>query len=211
MAPGKPTAWKGGCDCQALCLKGQFSRAYNEVRCSRLANSRGEKHGLEIHASTPICSGEHVLGILNVAGADWGSFSEESLALLTNVGSQMGIAVERARLMDMLQQQRIHEQAALLDLSAKLLDRGSDLDELMAHVTEDVRMLLQADACALLMPDDNGKTLSFRAASGWDHDPVAAGHMVPVDVRSGAGLAMEIQQPFSLLKILAKMSAFTVK
>jgi len=195
MAPGKPTAWKGGCDCQALCDKGHMDRAYNEVWCSRLANARGDRRGLAVHASTPLASGDQVLGIMNVAGSEWAHFTEEALALLTNVGSQMGIAIERARLFEILQQQRIHEQAALLELSGKLLDRGLDLDELVAHVTEEVRTLLHADACALLLPDDEPDTLIFCATSGWYADPVAEQRKVPADERSGPGLVMQVQEP----------------
>ena len=74
-----------------------------------------------MHASTPLRSGDQILGILNVAGPDWTHFSAEALALLTNVGSQMGITLERARLFDLVKERRIHEQAALLDLSNRLL------------------------------------------------------------------------------------------
>jgi sigma-B regulation protein RsbU (phosphoserine phosphatase) len=195
LTPGKPTAWKGGCDCQALCDRGKMNRAYNEVRCSRLANTRGDKRGLTVHASTPLNIGDRNLGILNVAGPDWSAFSEDALAILTNVGSQMGVAIERARLFDMVQQQRIHEQAALLSLSGKLLESGLELDDLMVQVTREVRDLLQVDACALLFPNGDPNALSFFAAAGWHADPVAGGRQIPADERSGPGLVMQVQEP----------------
>jgi sigma-B regulation protein RsbU (phosphoserine phosphatase) len=206
MAPGKPAAWKGGCDCQGLCSKGKLVRAYNEVRCSRLAEAKGDKRGLRVHASSPLHTGDQVVGILNVAGPAWDAFTEEALALLTNVGSQMGVAIERARLFDLVQQQRIHEQAALLDLSSKLLDWGLDLDDLVAQVTHEVRTLLAADACALFLPSDKADTLSFCAASGWYADPVAARREIPADERSGPGLVMQVQQPL-LIEDLQKHEA----
>ncbi|MFN8457603.1 MAG: GAF domain-containing SpoIIE family protein phosphatase [Anaerolineae bacterium] len=194
LALDKSRPWKGNCDCQSFCQKGKLAGAYNEVRCSRLLTAPGDRRGLVMHASVPLRSGEHVLGIMNVAGPDWTHFSAEALALLTNVGNQMGIALERARLFDLLREQRVHEQAALLDLSNRLLGE-TDLDSLICCLVEEVQRLLQADACALLLPDGKSDSLIFRAASGWRFDPVAAQRRVPADSRSGSGLVMETQEP----------------
>jgi serine phosphatase RsbU (regulator of sigma subunit) len=194
LASDSAEAWVGGCDCQGLCNKGQLTGAYNEVRCSRLAEASGDRRGLTVHASTPLRSGGRTLGILNVAGPDWAAFSPQTLALLTNVGSQIGIALERARLYDLLQERRIHEQAALLNLSNQLLSR-LELDDLMSYLVEEVRRLLRADASALLWPDEDAGEMAFWAASGWHFDPVAEGYRVPADWRSGPGLVMQTGQP----------------
>jgi serine phosphatase RsbU (regulator of sigma subunit) len=195
-----PDAWDGGCQCQELCDGPCLHEAYNQVRCSRLASVSGDRRGLVLHASTPLRSGDQILGILNVAGPDWASFSREALTLLTNVGSQMGIALERARLFDLLQEQRIHEQAALLAFSNQLLARH-DLDDLMAYLVEEVRKMLQADACALLLPTEEVDILDFQAASGWRGNPVAAHRQVPADGGSGLGVAMGTQQPLVVADI----------
>ena len=104
----------------------------------------------------------------------------------------MGIALERARLFDALQEQRIHEQATLLDLSQQLLSRR-DLDDLMGYLVDEVRGLLAADACAVLLTGDAPDTLYFRAASGWLGDPVGHGYRVPADESTGSGQAMRSQ------------------
>ncbi|MCI0576572.1 MAG: SpoIIE family protein phosphatase [Chloroflexi bacterium] len=194
MALDSPQAWNKGCDCQGLCNKGQLNEAYNEVRCSRLAGVEGDTRGLQVHASTPLRSGDRVLGILNVAGPDWDAFSPRALALLTNVGSQMSIALERARLFDIIRERRIHEQAALLDFSNQLLGRH-DLDDLMNYLVQEIKELLQVDACALLLRDENPEYLVFRAATGWQSEPVAERRRVPADDRSGSGRVMRSQQP----------------
>jgi sigma-B regulation protein RsbU (phosphoserine phosphatase) len=134
------------------------------------------------------------LGILNVAASDWSAFGQEALALLTNAGSQMGIALERAQLFDMLQEQRIHEQATLLELSNQLLSR-LDPDELMSYLVQEVQDLMQADACTLLLPDEDPDYLAFRAAYGWQTDPVLEGRRAPANEVSGPGLVMQTQQP----------------
>lgn len=195
MSLDNPKAWEKGCDCQTMCQNDQLDKAYNEVRCSRLASVEGDRAGLRVHASTPLRSGDQVLGILNVAASDWDAFSPRALALLTNVGGHIGVALERARLYELLQEQRIHEQAALLDFTNQLLARHN-LKELMDYLVHEVRRLLQVDACALLLPDDNDPDyLCFTAATGWRTDPVAAGRRVPADDRSGSGRVMRTQEP----------------
>jgi sigma-B regulation protein RsbU (phosphoserine phosphatase) len=195
LGVNRARAWKGNCECQGLCAKGKLTADYNEVRCSRLANAPGDRNDLVVHASAPLRSGESILGILNVAGPDWESFSEEALVLLANVGSQMGIALERTRLFEMVKEQRIHEQAVLLQLSQQLLGHRR-LEEVMRYVVETVPRLLNIDACAILLhdrghPDD----LVFSAASGWNSDPVATARRVPASERSGSGWVMINQEP----------------
>ena len=197
--------WVGGCECQRLCNQGRLTEAYNEVRCSRLVSLSGDRRGLAVHASVPLRSGDRVLGILNLFGPDWTSFSPRALALLTNVGNQMGIALERARLFDLLGEQRVHEQAALLDLSNQLLSR-LDLDDVVGYVVEEARRLLQADACALLLPGEEPGYLAFRAASGWHLDPVASQRQVSTDEGSGPGLVMRTRQPLLVEDIEASGS-----
>ena len=88
----------------------------------------------------------------------------------------MGIALERARLYDALQVQRIQEQATLLDLSQQLLSRR-DLDDLMAFIVSEVRALLKADAVAVLLHGNNPDTLIFRAAAG-----CSGGNAFPLEI-----------------------------
>jgi serine phosphatase RsbU (regulator of sigma subunit) len=195
METDKAEAWDGGCVCQGLCNSGALSKAYNEVRCSRLAGVSGDRRGLAMHASTPLRSGDRILGVLNVAAPDWASFRPEALTLLTNVGNQIGIALERARLFDLLQERRLHEQATLLDFSSQLLGR-LDLDDLMHYLVEEVRQMLRADACALLLPGEEPGFLDFRAASGWRVDPVAERRKISADKDRVVAPVMHTQRPF---------------
>lgn len=193
LAVTSPDAWDKSCDCQTLCLEGQMLGAYNEVRCSRLKSVLGERNGLAVHASTPLRSGDRVLGILNVAASRWEDFTPRNLTLLTNVGNQLGTALERARLFDALQEERINEQAALLDLSQQLLSRR-DLDDLLTFIVEEVRGQLKADACAVLLTGSDPDYLNFRAAAGWLVDPVAGGYRAPANESTGSGRVLRNQQ-----------------
>jgi serine phosphatase RsbU (regulator of sigma subunit) len=196
MRRDKAGSWKGGCDCQTLCSRGALTSAYNQVRCTRLAAAKGdERSGLVVHASAPLRSGEQVLGILNVAAPDWDSFTPEALALLTNVGSLMGIALERARLYDLLQEQRVEEQAALLEFSNQLLSRPV-ASELLDTMLRELRRLLHVDAAALVTPGDGGDGLVFRAASGWRDNPVLAAPAMFSSEFNLISQVMASQQPF---------------
>ena len=178
LDPEHSEAWDGQCDCQGLCTAGKLDAAYNQVRCSRLAAATGERRHLQVHASTPLRSGDLALGILNVAGPSWDAFSPEALALLTNAGNQMGAALGRAQLYDLLREQRLNEQSALLELSNQALSR-LDRDDLLAYLVRETARLLKADACALLLPGETEGCLDFAAASGWRGDPVARGRPRP--------------------------------
>jgi sigma-B regulation protein RsbU (phosphoserine phosphatase) len=194
ISPANEAMWNRGCDCQDMCSQGRLVQAYNEIHCSRLAEAGGDRRGLAVHASTPLRSGDRKLGILNVAAQDWSAFTPRALALLTNVGLQLGIALDRANLFEMVQERRIQEQAALLELSNQLLSRR-DLDDLARYLVNEVRRMLEADACALVLLEDDGRSLSFRAASGWNQDPIAARRRIPSDRRSGPGRVLHTQQP----------------
>ncbi len=187
-------AWKASCACRELFNQGSLTEGYNEVHCSRLRSARGDRRGLAVHASVPLRSGDSVLGILNVAAPDWASFSPQDLSLLTNVGNQMGVALERAQLYDLLQERHVHQEQALLHFSSHLLDH-LDLDDLIGYLVEQVRQILYADACALLLPSDEQGFLEFRSSKGWHQDPGAERRRVPSDETSGPGLVMRTQQP----------------
>jgi sigma-B regulation protein RsbU (phosphoserine phosphatase) len=181
-----PDVWRTGCDCQGFCNAGKLTEAYNEVRCSRLGQATGDSRGLQVHASAPLRSGDKVWGIVNVAGKDWAEFTPRALELLSNVGAQLGTALQRASYFDLLRDRRAHEQAALLELSNQLLGH-LDLAELMDFLVERVKSLLGIDAAALILPDSSAAQYSFGAAAGWRSDPVSSGRRIPAENRGSPG------------------------
>jgi sigma-B regulation protein RsbU (phosphoserine phosphatase) len=152
------------CECQDLFLTGEFGHAVNIVHCSRLRGAKGDTQGLSHHASVPLVSRERVLGILNVATRGQSTFAPEDLQLLTAAGYQIGMAIERARLYDLLQARRYEEQNALLGLSNALL-RAGDLQQILDEVTRVAAGVLGADASAIILESAEGRA-QFRAAVG---------------------------------------------
>jgi sigma-B regulation protein RsbU (phosphoserine phosphatase) len=194
LAPDRAAVWNRTCRCQDVFRQGDLAQAYAEVHCSRLESAPGDTRGLTVHASAPLVSGERWLGILNVAGQDWTSFTPRSLSLLTLVGNHIGIALERAELFDALKERRFNEQAALLDFSNQLL-RRIDREDLTRQLVSQIAGLLEADACSLLLPEEGGGGLKFVAATGWKQDPVELERRVPLEGGSGPGWVMRTQKP----------------
>ncbi len=97
------------CHCQSFFRSGRLARAVNIVECTRLQRAeeaRGDTAGLLFHASVPIISNGALLGIINVATSEWQFLTSADLQFLTAVGSQVAVAVERARLYELAHAQR---------------------------------------------------------------------------------------------------------
>ena len=73
------------------------------IECSRLKpavqkNLTDLTQGLRFHASIPLYFQDKPLGIMNVTGPKWRRLTKDELRLLSMIGYQIGITVERARL-----------------------------------------------------------------------------------------------------------------
>jgi serine phosphatase RsbU (regulator of sigma subunit) len=93
------------CHCQQLLRTGQLKRGVNMVECSRLQDAMEgtEKHGgLMFHASVPIALNNRVIGVMNFAAEDWQLLSATDLQFLTAGAKQLGSALERAHLYDLI-------------------------------------------------------------------------------------------------------------
>ena len=95
-----PDAFNGSCTCRRQLLSGELDHVTNILECERLGKAQGDTHGLCLHASVPLWlgSGHNTLGVMNLAGAGDKLFDEEELKVLYNVGNQVAVAMERARL-----------------------------------------------------------------------------------------------------------------
>ena len=116
---GQAALEEQGCECQRRFHAGQLPQAVNMVTCSRLREAKGDKEDLVLHASVPLRRGEHTLGILNVAAPGRAHFDEESLALLSAVGSQFAVALGRAE-SQAAAERRAGQLAALAEVATAL-------------------------------------------------------------------------------------------
>lgn len=92
------------CWCIESFLDGDFvSKNVRTIDCSRLRRAAVERQlertgGMKYHASVLLRFGNRQLGIMNLSRADWQPLSGDDLAVLSALGAQLGLALERARL-----------------------------------------------------------------------------------------------------------------
>jgi signal transduction histidine kinase len=79
--------------------------------CSRLYGLQREAaEGLRYHASIPFFSHGVQMGIMNVARGDWRPLPQRDLVLLSTIASQLGIAVDRDRLLALRAERAIRQE-----------------------------------------------------------------------------------------------------
>jgi diguanylate cyclase (GGDEF)-like protein len=106
-------AMEGSCECQRRLLTGALDHVTNILECERLQRLEGDTQDLRYHASVPLWIGGRNLGIMNLVGAEQGLFEDDELETLHGIGHQVGIALERARLHEHLEQ-LVEERTAAL-------------------------------------------------------------------------------------------------
>jgi two-component system NarL family sensor kinase len=94
------------CWCMESFFDGDFvSDNVDVIECSRLrkghrSGAEALTGGLRYHASVALRFGDRQLGIMNLTRKHWRPLSKHDLQLLSTIGSQVGLAIERARLAD---------------------------------------------------------------------------------------------------------------
>ncbi|MBN1179060.1 MAG: GAF domain-containing protein, partial [Anaerolineae bacterium] len=111
----------------------------------------------------PMVMGETVIGIMTADHARPGVYDEETGGLVSAVAAQAAIAVQNARLYEE-SQQRALEQEGLARIAA-LAGSSLALDELVDGVMHEARQLLNAQSCAIMLEDEQGKALVGRYVS----------------------------------------------
>ncbi|HUZ17764.1 MAG TPA: HD domain-containing phosphohydrolase [Spirochaetia bacterium] len=108
-----PGAIEEECPCHLICHQGTNEGVRHFADCpvlKRITVGLSESDG---HGSVPIWAEGKVLGILNLVGGEKGNFSDEERQTLRNIGNQVGIALERARLRHRMQSMVLERTFAL--------------------------------------------------------------------------------------------------
>ena len=124
------------------------------MECSRLraavaASDRARTRGLRYHASIPLYFGDRPLGIMNVAAPAWRKLTRRELDLLSTIASQVGVAIERARLAgDSVHVARMEERTRLArqihdTLAQRLTAIGLHIEAAIDAIPHDVLAVAQ--------------------------------------------------------------------
>lgn len=149
-------------------IVGRVAATFRSERIDDLARHRElealASRGFVECASIPLLAKDRVVGVLDIAARHRGELNPATLNLLTSIGREVALAVENGRLFDAA---RVHQTEAEnlykagMEVSSKL-----DLSQVLNTVTERGRELLNVDASALCLWDDQKRWLVIGSASG---------------------------------------------
>jgi PAS domain S-box-containing protein len=117
------------------------------------------------YLGVPIIASKQAIGVISVQNIQQeGLFDENDMRLLTTLASNVGVAIEKARLYDETQR-RAREAAAIAEVGREIsstLDLPTVLERIAARACD----LLKGDSSAVYLPDEEGKSFRAIAAVG---------------------------------------------
>lgn len=117
------------------------------------------------YLGVPILSGEQAIGVLSVQSTQIeGRFTRSDQHLLTTLASNVGVAIQNARLYAETQR-RAQETAALAEVGREI-SATLDLTVVLERIATRARDLLAASDSAVYLPDSTGQTLRAITAIG---------------------------------------------
>lgn len=167
---------EGSCHCQDSFRQGELTRAVNIVRCSRLQKAAGDRGELVFHASVPLLAKDRRLGILNVASPGRELFSADVLRVLSAVGQQVAVAVERSGLYR--QASRRAELLEALEQAAARLHRLHTPESVAREVVDTLVKAFGCGTAALFVRVDRSFVPLAHAGRGTP-PPAASGAITP--------------------------------
>jgi GAF domain-containing protein/DNA-binding response OmpR family regulator len=124
------------------------------------------------YLGVPISAGGQAIGVISVQSTQQeGRFDENDLRLLTTLASNVGVAIEKARLLDEAQR-RARETAAIAEVGREI-SATLDLPTVLQRIAESARELLQGDSSAVYLPEQDGQDFRAIAAVGLDADQIS--------------------------------------
>ncbi len=139
-------------------------------------------------ASVPLTARERVVGVMDIAARHHGELAAPTRDLLAVLGGAVGLAIENALLFDAARARQKEAESlyqAGMDVSSKL-----DLSQVLNTVTDRSRSLLNVDASALCLWDEQKRWLVVGSESG----PAEA-------FESRVGLGRRVAQKIQLLRV----------
>ncbi len=176
------SALEGDCLCRRKLLSGELDQVTNILECERLQKVKGDTGSPRHHASIPLHSGDQTVGIVNLVGTGQGQFSDDDLQILSGVGNQVGIALERARLYEHLEKMVEERTAALTAEIAErtraqeALRRSEEYFRALIENASDAIMLLGADRRIKYASPSTQRVLGYRPEEAIGANPAEFTH-----------------------------------
>ncbi|MCX9024913.1 MAG: GAF domain-containing protein [Candidatus Methanoperedens sp.] len=151
-----------------------------------------EKDGIKSLVGIPLIAKGKVGGAMVLSNRKHRIFKKEDIALLSSIGSQVGVAVENARLYSELK--RHDETLETLFEIDRVVSQSLDLDEIFREALAKTIQVTSSDAGAIYTLEEDGKMLKLKTSSGLSMD--FAGAVSEIKVGSGvAGGTIVAKKP----------------
>lgn len=115
----------------------------------------------------PIQLPDQLIGVLTITAPEPNHFDEDDLSLLTVIAGQAAIAIANARLFAAEQQRR--QLADTLTSIAHTINSSLDLDEVLALILEQLRLVVDYNSSSIFLFEDDDRVLAVRAARGFEN------------------------------------------
>ncbi len=117
------------------------------------------------YLGVPILAGKEAIGVISVQStAHEGRFNEGDLRLLTTLSSNVGVAIEKARLYEESQRRSL-EMAAIAEVGREI-SSTLDLQTVLERIAAYARELLDAETSAVYLPSEDGSIYRAIAVVG---------------------------------------------
>jgi signal transduction histidine kinase len=157
----------------------------DDVDHADVLNPLLREKGIKSLCGVPMIARDHVVGVLHVGSLTPRAFEDKDVELLQLAADRAAVAIDHARLFEAERaaRARLERLQAVTDIALAHLE----LDDLLQVLLPRIREILDADTCAVLLLDEDGKDLVARAAVGIEEE-VERGIRIPV----GKGFAGRI-------------------
>jgi len=117
------------------------------------------------YLGVPILSGKKAIGAISVESTqEEDQFTEDDMHLLTTLASNVGVAIEKARLLEETQR-NAREMAAIAEVGREI-SATLELPVVLERIAVRARDLLNAQNSAVFLPDEDGKSFKAITAVG---------------------------------------------
>ncbi|MCX9011201.1 MAG: GAF domain-containing protein [Candidatus Methanoperedens sp.] len=151
------------------------------------------KNGIVSLAGVPLVSKGKVLGAMVLSNRRHRIFSKDDIDILASIGSQIGVAVENARLYsELMRRNQIMEILFEID---RVVSQTLNLDEIFKEALAKTLQVTATDAGSIYLLEDDGNVLKIKTALGLSDTFVR----IVSEIKVGEGIsgrAVQIRKPF---------------
>jgi signal transduction histidine kinase len=181
----------GSCLCQDVFATGRLMCARNTVECPRMSELLGTNQPVA-HACVPLKFERGILGVMNIANRPGQVFTPQELQFLETVGSQICLAVDKAR-SGQAERRRNAEARALVSL-ARAIGGSLERERVLSAVGDYACELLAANRCAILLGDGDSPPL-FAYITGEPLPGFEPGKPADLEAMGSRALLAALRQP----------------